>query len=513
MRSGREEGGAAIGRDDLLVAFAPFALWSPHFETDLEIIQNHADAGGRVVVLSCDGQLKTCEPNPEHRALVCRACQGRFRSGMRWLQGPAISHQTFHDLTADEALQVESLRTRAWTDLEEVRAFRLDGTDVGLAAISSVVSWSREPSPDVGKFAKAIGDNVASAAMVYFSLSRKLTGLGASAISLCNGRVAALRPALRAAQKLGVTAYVHERAGYADRYALTTDTYPHDLAAIKSEIERLVPETGFTQAQVRSARGWYEERRAGIAQSWISFVAGQDRGAVPDEIHGAARKVAIFVSSEDEFVAIEEWNNPFYPSQNEGIESLLSAFESDSRVRFFLREHPNMAGLDNSQLDGIHALARRFPRLVVIDASSPVSSYALIDAVDLVITFGSTIGVEACYAGKPSVLMGRAMYEDLGVCLKPVSHAALVQIVEAVTAGNAPAPPEGSAFGLEKFGHYNRLGGRAFRHLQPHGLFNARMQRGDQLTAIRPGGVVNFIFKAARFADGMGKRLFRRQHR
>jgi hypothetical protein len=52
----------------------------------------------------------------------------------------------------------------------------------------------------------------------------------------------------------------------------------------------------------------------------------------------------------------------------------------------------------------------------VIPPESIVSSYALMDACEKVITFGSTTGVEASYWGKPSILVGRAYYEMTGAC-------------------------------------------------------------------------------------------------
>lgn len=106
----------------LLAAFTPFAIWSPHFETDLEIIQNHPDSGDKAVVFSCEGQLKTCEPNPDHRRIVCALCRGRFRSGMNWNRGAGLSQESFYELSAAEETLARDLRHRTSRDLDEVRA-------------------------------------------------------------------------------------------------------------------------------------------------------------------------------------------------------------------------------------------------------------------------------------------------------------------------------------------------------------------------------------------------------
>jgi len=480
----------------LLVAFAPFAKWSPHFETDLEIVQSHLDMGGRAVVLTCAGELHTCEPNPEHRLSLCALCQSRCRQGIAWLRGPGLSWQSFHELDPGQQQYIEQLRRREWRDIDEVKRFTIEGADIGLAAISSIVSLSREPFPDIHACKKQLGEQLATAAMVYFSMSRKLAIMKPDSFSVFNARFAALRPALRAAQQLGVTSYVHDRAGYNERFSLTKGTYPHDLEAIKQEIE-----TCFTQAEPLSAaetstaRSWYEERRAGTEQNWYSFITKQRSGHLPADLDLGLFNLVVFNSSEDEFVAIEEWNNPYYANQNEALDMLLSDLAADKRIRCYLRVHPNMKGLGNSQISGIMKLAERHQNLRVIPADSPVSSYALVDVAGIVLTYGSTIGIEACYAGKPSVLMGRAMYEDLDVCVRLDSHEALVELIRSCASGKAVALPAGHQLGLVKYGHFNRMWGRPYAHVVPDGLFAARMRRGNKLLSIKGSVWSRLVYK------------------
>ena len=469
----------------LLVAYAPFAKWSPHFETDLELMQSHRDAGGEVLALACERKLRTCEPNPEHAAAVCALCEGRFRAGMAWLRGDRLRVRGFHALDADEQAQVDALARREWSDLAQVRAFRLEGADIGLAAISSLVSALRESEPDIALHRERLGALLATAATVYFSLRRQLAAQPVDALAIFNGRFAALRPALRAAQQRGIPAWVHERAGYVERFQVSLDTYPHDLAAIKRGIETCVPPEGLDDAQRQAALDWFAQRRAGVVQSWHSFTAAQEAGRVPESLGKAVLDVGIFNSSEDEFVAIEEWTNPFYATQNEGIERLLADLGDDPRIQFHLRMHPNLSGQRNTQMAGLAALQARFPRLTVIPADSKVSTYALLDAVDIVLSYGSTIGIEACHAGKPSVLMGHGMYEDLGVATRPRSHAELVALLDAAASGRMPPPPVDPLPGILKFGHYQNVRGQAFAHLVPDGLFAARMRRDGREVAIR----------------------------
>jgi len=482
--------------EKLLVAFTPFSCWSPHFETELEIIQRHLDQGGAAVVLSCDGELKTCEPNPEHDLLVCAMCKSRCRSGMRWLRGAQLKRETFYCLTQDQATIVRGLEEKAWHSVDEVKAFSIDGMDVGLAAFSSVVSSLRDPEPQLEGNRKLFAKNMATAATVYYSIKNQLTEKVPNVFLIFNGRFSSLRPALRVAQQLGIKSYVHERAGGVDRFSITEDTYPHDLKALKVEIEKVYFESELPDEEKRElAFGWFNERRAGVDQSWRSYTKNQERHLLPNGFSPEDVNVVIFNSSEDEFVAIEEWKNLHYLNQNIAISQLMDDIAGEKRIRIFLRVHPNLKHVSNAQTKGIKVLAKKYEDLNLIPADSPVSTYALIDAADVVVSYGSTVGVEAAYSGKLSILMGRAMYEDLDVCIRPESHRAFIEMLKNIAAGRHYYLPEMYQIGLVKFGLFNKLWGTEFKYVIPHGLVFAKMRRGHKTTTILPNIFIRIIFR------------------
>ena len=49
-----------------------------------------------------------------------------------------------------------------------------------------------------------------------------------------------------------------------------------------------------------------------------------------------------------------------------------------------------------------------------LDPHSPVDSYALMRQADIVVTYGSTTGVEAAFAGKRVIVLGPSAYDQLG---------------------------------------------------------------------------------------------------
>jgi hypothetical protein len=465
-----------------LVAFMPDVLATPQLEIQLEHIQKHLDRGGTAVVLRCDGELQTCEANNGHDRHLCSRCQKRFANGMRWLRGSVVEHP-FHTLTRAQEATIQALSARQWWTAEELCALQVEGADIGMAAFSTVVAMTRDAAPDFTLHQEFVRRSVVTAALVYFSLKTQLGRHRADVFAVFNARLSSTRPGLRAAQMLDVDCDVLEVAGVADRYSISRNTLPHDLDRIKQTIEETFSGARLTEQECEEVLGWYEERRRGVTRDCPSYTSDQSQGLLPPELQPDKVNLVVFRSSEYEFAGVDDWHNPFYATQNEGIRRLLADLRPD-RVRVFVRIHPNQRGVNNPEMRELDDLACEHDNLVVIHAGSLVSTYALMDAADVVLTFGSTTGIESAFAGKPSILMGRAEYEDLNVCHRPRSHADLTALVRQIAEGHPPSVPKDLRVGLLKYAYFQQCAGELHQYVERTGFFTASMRRGQVLEEI-----------------------------
>ena len=157
--------------------------------------------------------------------------------------------------------------------------------------------------------------------------------------------------------------------------------------------------------------------------------------------------IAVFISSDDEFAAAgEEWRNRIYPAgQAHAIAALARVLEvRDPSLHLWVRVHPNLKGVQNEATRQLMQL--QGPNISLIAADSEVGSYALLDACEKVLTFGSTVGIEAVFWGKPSVLAGPAFYQYLPGCVVPQTHQ---EVVDALCA-RLPVPDR---LGALQYGH------------------------------------------------------------
>ncbi|MGB5965969.1 MAG: hypothetical protein WBF77_03860 [Sulfurimonadaceae bacterium] len=421
-----------------VLVYAPFATWQPHFETDLELGKKFADEEHQVSFYFCDGSLPTCAPNISHSFLTCQMCKARSQQGIKWLNKTFdINVLPSFSLSKEELIIINNMINKNFTTIEEVKSLEFEGCDIGMAALSSVISYLREPKPSLEKHQDALKKNIQTAMTVYFSMKKTLTEGNFDRLILFNGRFSALRPALRVARQMGIEVIVHERGTYLNEYSLTKNTYPHDINYIYQQLIDIKQNIPVDTYETVGGQ-WFEERISGQQQNWKSFIEEQKAGKIPKELQTDALKIAIFNSSEDEFEAIEEWKNPYYKTQNEGLVQILHDCQH-LNVQFLLRVHPNLKGIDNSQTQELVNIKHKNKDLVFIDANSDISTYDLIKHVDLVIAFGSTVGIEAAYIGQPVCVMGKTPYDVLDACIKPKSHQHLIKIITNLTQGIKPA--------------------------------------------------------------------------
>ena len=174
----------------------------------------------------------------------------------------------------------------------------------------------------------------------------------------------------------------------------------------------------------------------------IFLCSPQKEGSLPSNIdtHKDKRIITIFISSEYEFSAIDKiWLQRFYKDQNEVVEKLLTKVKNED-IYFYIRIHPNLKGHDNTQTRFLKKF--KADNVTVIFPEEDIDSYSLIDISEKIITFGSTIGLEATYWGKPSICLGRSYYEDLNVSYHVNSYEELYKMV--LKKGLKTLPKEGT---------------------------------------------------------------------
>jgi hypothetical protein len=426
--------------------FVSFYCDTPHFETELELISDLLDEGHEVHVLRCTGALVTCLKNPEHRPGCCRICVSKIDAGLGVVAHPRLTVEELQPDFRERGLPDE------FADAEELKQYCFEGANIGRGVYSTLCSRiNKDTRFDTHRYAAEVRRELEAAAHAYVAVRELISRHKPDRVYVFNGRFSVCYPVIEASRQAGVDYYTHERGGTPDRYLLRKNALPHDLAFNHREI--LAAWDGGAGDKRQKAENWYRDRRNGVEESWE------------------------FNSTMEEYASIKGWEPTLYADEVQGLRQIVASLSAHSGVHVYLRVHPNLKNIpraDNYQLREYLDFEKQFRNLTIIWPESAVHTYALLDACKVTLTFGSTIGAEACFWKKPSILAGRSLYEQLDCCHRPRNHDELM----ALLLGEAP---EKDILGALKYAYWETVRGTPFRRFTPTSLytgeFNGRVCR------------------------------------
>jgi LPS sulfotransferase NodH len=419
----------------------PTGLATPELEIMLATAQDAIDKGQETTIVTCSGgKGYGCSLNPHGVALTCHVCKAVRAQGIATLRGnyslvetPASLPTPPLNLTRKQALQDR------WT----IKEHRTEGVDVGQAAYSSYIGLSRDQDLE-GRLARRTLNRLLATSeqlVPWFRAlihSRKITK-----VILYNGRQNQYRPLLRVSQQENVAIDTMEFCGQEARCVyIFRNQLPQDISVLEEMIEECWK--NFTGNVAEVAQYFYSFKRAGgIVNDLRAYVAGQTRGLLPEGWDPIRHNIAIFNSSEDEYAAVGgEYDKTLYINQTDAMQRLCVSLADDPDVVLWLRIHPNLSGVHWSFAEKLLLLEERFSNVRIIRGDSKVSTYDLLDACNTAVSFGSTMGIEAVYWGKPSILLGRCVYEKIGSVYTPRTHEEAVGLIR--TRNLAQLPTEGA---------------------------------------------------------------------
>lgn len=454
---------------------------SPHLETDYELALQFVSRGDQVTIVRCTGQLKTCFANPSHSFFMCALCKSKY-SNIKALVGTARINEVIIPIGQSKYDIPEYFK-----NIDELKSFRYDGLDAGNAVATTLIGRvNKDHKFDTVKYKAYVSRELKMWIDTYGSMRQVLTDIKPDVVYFFNGRFSSYHALRWLCINSNIGYYTHERAGILGKYTLRENALPHNISKASEEVRKLWGEGGKEKEEIGAK--FFNDRRNRVIQSWISFVEMQQKGLLPPGFDKSKKNIVIFNSTMEEYEGMPDWANPLYKDDNEGIRQILESFKENEEYRFYLRVHPNLKLLNNSQMKEIEILSTHYSNLHLIRPEENYDSYALLDHADKVVVFGSTIGVEATYWGKPSILVGKSFYMGIDACYEPASHTEAVAMIK-----NDELKPKDKKNSL-KYGYWELMRGVPFKHFSQLDLFT--MTHEDQIIA--PNKALGIIEKFVR---------------
>lgn len=401
-----------------------------------EAIEYLQDEANEVHVITCNGTLSRCDSNYEGSRVRCAEC--RLSSGLlqNKIKHPRLKFSPIeHHLNSSTTREIKNQKF-TYKTIDEVKEIKYKGINVGLGVVSSYVSMTRNLNPEFTPSLRQFFDDLlTSASLIVEAAQSKINEINPDVIFIFNGRFAGIRPVyelgIRSSIKTEVFECTFSSSREFQKKVKFTNALPHDIDNASLLIEEAWSSNGNDVDKVESANDFYKRRRNAEPASDRVYTASQVDGLLPDGWDTTKKNYVIFNSSEDEFFCVGESFDKYkvFKNQIQGIKYLLLKAKDDPRIHYYLRIHPNLSGVNFQYHTALRDIFKNEANITVIEATSKVSTYKLIDCCEKVFVFGSTAGAEAAYWGKPVILLGGSFYLHLDIAYYPKSLEELDQFI------------------------------------------------------------------------------------
>lgn len=446
---------------------------SPHLETSLELARRHLVKGDQVAYHFIGHAVDYSEFVVSLNRLIPTACFPEIKGAQ------LLEHPRFEFTWPKKGSLQLQLDLPIFSDVDDLLRFRHKSYNAGISTASSLISLTKKSRPNLLQNQKLVKSIMGSGISVYEYCCNILAAQSFDRVYLFNGRFANGRAILDAAIETRTPYLVHERGADKSRFFLRS-YMPHDFDSTTVEIERAWQDR--SDVGERLAVAWFESMRSGADVGWSSFTSHQKKNFININQASVRRLICYFSSSDDEFAAVGDlvkWDR--WPNQLSAVDSLLRIVRAHPELELVIRIHPHLAEKGSSELDEWLDLDLP-PNATLLPPNDPTDSYALVNCADVVVTAGSTVGIESVFWGTPSICLGPSLYSYSNAVHLPMND---VELEEKLLDQSLTVRPEEAL----PYGHYMATFGELYSYYKPETLFRGRFMGVD----LQPSGLCRFL--------------------
>jgi hypothetical protein len=385
-------------RDKTIISFTARPLWKNHYTMELALLYE-LSKNNNIKYFYCNKILDTCEANIFGDPVICNECVGFLDESITQLELQAdFDLKPIFNNVIKQYPHI-NYQPNIFNSIDTLMSIKYKNFEIGKAIINHLIgNFSIKVNLQEPAIKKLIRSLFYSLIDLYEFFDHYFKTENADYGLTFNGRFPQEAAFLSACEANKINYMIHERGSSVDRIALYFNQKPHHIWTYSD------------QAIGIDLSKFNYEMTARLKSFCISpykmwpdqiFNKDQIKGHLP--IKRDKKIISIFLSTQEEFFAVS--GGPEDSSFYKKLEKLLVNFHliEHSNYHVIIRDHPNSAKF--SQESNYQSLVARFSFAQYFSPTSEIDTYALIDSSDLVITFGSTVGLEALARGKKVVCL------------------------------------------------------------------------------------------------------------
>ncbi len=382
------------------VAIIETISWTPHIGTTYEIAIREKKAGKSVIFIFIQNSA------PEQSET-----QEQINSVIELLKKGLIKHDIplviFDGFQFDKSIEikVDSIINQISNMSQDERLdFCIDNRNIGRGIIASLISLTSDSNSSFEKYPELYKEFLLNSLRIDKSMEVILDNYNFDLVYSFNGRFASCRPIFENLKQKSITFKSHERGATFDKFEIF-EGFPHELSLIHKKIRDY---KGIFLKKLYYTLWFFINQRRGKSINWVSFINHQSE-------HYEKSKneilVTYFSSSDFELEAVTDLcPHNLFDSQLNALNWLVGYFGKNQNIKLVIKMHPNQEKLNEK----IKSHWKNFEKnnIEVIMPESTINSYSLMKKSDLIIVYGSTIGMESAFWRKKVINLFNCYYSN-----------------------------------------------------------------------------------------------------
>jgi len=420
------------------LVFSHTATWPIHHAESIEISLSERKLGNEVVFLSCTGSLKTCPAFAIPTKKNCKVCCAQTSYTKSKVLPIEIE-------LMDLDIQKYHYSYQEFNSIDGLKSFELHKVPFGNMVYSTITSELNDSFFDVIKHKDKINKLLENAIGLYQYGIKIIKKNSIDQVYVWNGRRSCDGPLVYAAKHSGIKYSTFISGGsYNSLLVRHNSLSVHDLPAAKNELLEVVNKikNNIDKFSItKSALNYFNFSSGNPSIDNINHVGfyqfskhfnKTDKSAI--SVQKGKRVIAVFTGTYSEFAGVPGYDNPdnFCNNFYEGVSFIQENLHRIPNAELHIRWHPNSRNLKGNERDklvNIVERGRQIDNVYHISPESNFNTYDLIHAADNCIGFGTSVSIEACLYGKPTIFIGNNIFEDLDCFYRPNSYDELIEIL------------------------------------------------------------------------------------
>jgi hypothetical protein len=337
--------------------------------------------------------------------------------------------------------------------LADLQNLEVSGVKPGSALANEIVTLTQDRNLSIRNNRSLILKMIRSYLEIYSATQSEISKNKIDRVLLFNGRFLHERAVWDASKDLNVEILLFETTR--NRLHVRALGFHNRINNQKLIIEHWNNSDETIENKITESNIWFEEMN-GKRNPFFTDTKVQSKRDKPFLVY--------FSNSDDEAIGFWDTWSENLGKQIDCVQNLQDIFAKQNKYDLIIRLHPNLLNKTDNEIKSWLNLSQK-PNSEFIGPNERISSYELLEKSVGVITFGSTMGIQAAHALKPVLVLADCKYDELGIADKANSWEFVLNWINNLNDFSKDilvSRKEKS----HAFGYFVRTGGRSFKYAQ-----------------------------------------------